>query len=225
MILKKIVSLFIKILNTIYSTYFNFRVFPLSIAVKFPIYISIKTKIKCCPRNSIIINGEIYRKMIQIGSYGVPFVRKENSIIEIRGNGKLIFNGSVNIAEGIKLYCDGGKIIIGNKSYIGSNTTFQCHKLISIGNEFLGGWNISIRDTDGHAIVCNGAESKMDDCIYINDKVWVAAECRILKGTVISKGSIIGCNSVICGLKVIDSNSLIAGIPAHVIKNNVEWIE
>jgi Acetyltransferase (isoleucine patch superfamily) len=51
--------------------------------------------------------------------------------------------------------------------------------------------------------------------IYIEDDVWIAANCTIAKGVVIGHGSIIGANSLVNSN--IPSYSVAAGVPARVI--------
>ena len=59
--------------------------------------------------------------------------------------------------------------------------------------------------------------------VNIENHVWIASDCTILKGTQIASDSVIGCNSLVCGIKVEEKNSLIAGSPAKVKKTDIVW--
>lgn len=52
--------------------------------------------------------------------------------------------------------------------------------------------------------------------IRIGEDVWIAAGCKILKGSVINDGAIIGAGSVVKGM--IPKNGIAVGVPAKVKK-------
>lgn len=52
--------------------------------------------------------------------------------------------------------------------------------------------------------------------VFIGEDVWIAAGCKILKGSYIEDGAIIGAMSLVKGR--IESNSINIGIPAKKIK-------
>lgn len=225
MIIRKICSGIRHILDSIYSIYFNFKVLPIEVALKFPIKVTYKMDLVKCYRGCIEIKGDIHRNMIQLGVVGAPFIRKESSSFYCSDNGRIIFNGKATLAEGIKIFVEGGTVNIGSNSYIGCNTAMQCQKGIIIGKGFLGGWNLCIRDTDGHSVKKDGELLEMNKEIVIDDNVWIATDCTILKGSKISEGSIVGCNSLVCGFIMDKPNCLLAGSPAKILKENIEWIE
>lgn len=225
MIFRKLCSAVRRIVDEVYSVYFNFKILPFNIALKLPIQVSHKVSLRKYYKGCIEIKGNVSRHMIKIGITGAPFINKENSAFYCTKDGKLIFEGRAIIAEGIKFFIENGICRIGEKAYIGCNTVVQCQTGVSIGNGFLGGWNLRIRDTDGHPIVCNGKMCAMTEKVEIGEHVWVAADCTILKGSEISSGSVVGCNSLVCGIKMEQPNCLIAGSPAKVIKEHIEWAE
>ena len=53
--------------------------------------------------------------------------------------------------------------------------------------------------------------------VIIGDNVWIGENVVILPGSIIGSGCIIGANAVIAG-KSFEDNTIIAGIPARVIK-------
>ncbi len=58
--------------------------------------------------------------------------------------------------------------------------------------------------------------------IYFGEHVWVGCNSTILKGTTTARDCVIGAGSVCCG-KLTQPNSVFAGNPAQLIKNNIEW--
>ena len=57
--------------------------------------------------------------------------------------------------------------------------------------------------------------------IKIGDHVWIGVNSVILKGVNIGDGSVIGAGSVVT--RDIPARCLAAGIPARVIRSNIEW--
>ena len=58
--------------------------------------------------------------------------------------------------------------------------------------------------------------------IVIGDRVWLGQGVLILKGSSIGSDCVVGARSVVAGATV-PPNSLIAGMPARVIKSNITW--
>jgi acetyltransferase-like isoleucine patch superfamily enzyme len=114
---------------------------------------------------------------------------------------------------------------------IGRNTTIELahfaatepHKHIFIGEDCMFSYDIDFRTGDSHSIFdtvtgkrINGAQN-----IEVGNHVWIGAHSIILKGVTIENNSVIGTNSVVT--KSVPSHSIAAGIPAKVIKNNIDW--
>ena len=190
-----------------------------------PIRVKWNVKTRKLFKGTVIIKGELKKSMIKLGYSGTEFIPYKISYIYIGREGKLIFNGECKIAEGFNIYINNGTLELGRNVYVNRNLQIQCEKYIKIGDKSLLGWNLNIRDTDGHPVVCNGQKRDKTKEIIIGDKVWLASDSTVLKGTNISNGSILATNSVICGYICEENNCLLAGIPAKVKKKNVEWIE
>jgi acetyltransferase-like isoleucine patch superfamily enzyme len=93
---------------------------------------------------------------------------------------------------------------------------------VKIGQKVLIGANVTIADTDFHAINPAGRRhNKNHDEIasrpvLIGDNVFIGAGSYILKGVTIGENSIIGANSVVA--KSIPANVIAAGNPAKIVK-------
>ena len=57
--------------------------------------------------------------------------------------------------------------------------------------------------------------------IEIGNKVWIATGAMILPGVKIGDGAIVAAGAVVT--KDVPERCMVAGIPAKVIKENVEW--
>lgn len=121
-------------------------------------------------------------------------------------------------------------IKIGPNTYIGSDTSLNSIKGITIGSDVLISNNCFISDSDGHSIdfkkrkedVPNRWKGFKDwsdissDAIKIKDGVWIGAYSIVLKGVTIGKRTIIGAGSVVT--KDIPNDVVAAGNPAKIIR-------
>ena len=115
---------------------------------------------------------------------------------------------------------------IGENFSLDNNSLLWCEENSSrlvIGNDCMFSHDLFLRNSDGHVIL-NGAEilNKAKDMI-IGDHVWICAYAKLLKNVKISNNSIVGCGAVVTSNCDI-SNSVIAGNPAKIVKNNINWI-
>lgn len=80
--------------------------------------------------------------------------------------------------------------------------------------------NVIIRDSDSHRIT-NEPSYSVRKPIVIGDDVWIGMNVIILKGVKIGTGAIIAAGAVVT--KEVPPYTLVAGVPAKVIKENVSW--
>ena len=148
--------------------------------------------------------------------------RRNTSELILCENSKLIINGSFALYQGASIYVgkDATLYIKGN-SFLNTNTVLNCFSYIEVGEGTMISDDVRIQDSDNHNIVINGIEKESTKPIIIGDKVWVGKNVLILKGVTIGDGAIIAAGSVV--VKDVPSKTLVAGNPAKVIKENVEW--
>lgn len=134
-------------------------------------------------------------------------------------NSKLIVKGDFSILTGTKISLrDGGVLELGS-GFMNNNCQIICSEKISIGNHVAIGSDVVIRDDDDHEIISHQHTKTIP--VSIGDHVWIGQRAMILKGVNVGNGAIIGAGSVVT--KNIPSNCLVAGNPAKIIKENVEW--
>lgn len=150
----------------------------------------------------------------------------KHDVINIVIGDDCILNGK------IILYNTASKVIIGNRVYIGPQTTLFCNNGITIENDVLLSWGITIIDTNAHSV--RFEERKMDVLnwkkglknwdnilsapVLIRSKVWVGFNSIITKGVTIGQEAIISCGSVV--VKNVEENSVVGGNPSIIIKRN-----
>lgn len=114
---------------------------------------------------------------------------------------------------------NGGKLTIGQGA-CNVGLTIMCAKEITIGNGVRIGRNVSIRDWNGPHVIIN--ETFVNHApVHIGDHVWLCSGCSIMPGVTIGEGTVIAANSTVT--KSMPSHCLVAGSPAKVIKENLEW--
>lgn len=133
---------------------------------------------------------------------------------------------NVTIKKGVIWFEDNGCTI-----KIGKGTTIENAQLavaedgsnLHIGSDCMLSSNIRIITTDSHSIVdlSTGLRTNKAADVIIEDHVWIAYNVSVNKGCHIGKNAVIAGNSVVT--KDVPCNSIVAGIPAKIVKTNITW--
>ena len=85
-------------------------------------------------------------------------------------------------------------------------------------------WGIYLFASDTHTIYDAKTKKLLNwgKEIIIEDNVWVAMDCTVLKNSFIAKNCVVGASAVVAG-KFTEKNCVIAGNPAKVVKRGVAW--
>ncbi len=151
-----------------------------------------------------------------------------NCIFRISGDNNIIKIGQKVHAKNVEFWIEDNC----NTISIGNNTSF-CGKLhlactegksITIGKECLFSSEIVFRTGDSHSIIdLSGIRINHAKDIIIGDHVWIGHRVLVNKGVVISNNSVVGTGSVVTK-KFNDENIIIAGCPAKIVKNDINWL-
>ena len=94
---------------------------------------------------------------------------------------------------------------------------------IDIGCDCMFSRNIHIRTGDSHSVTnMSGERINTSRSIDISNHVWIGTEVIVLKGCSVGENSVVGAGSILSG-KSYRGNSVIAGVPAKEIKQEITW--
>ena len=173
------------------------------------------------PNSQIVIakDGKIVLDNLFI--FGLSSFQNDNLQARIRIDeaGLIQVSGIFTMFNGAFVHIRKGGRLILHSGYINWGCNIVCEGTIEIGEDCAIAPNVLIRDCDSHKIV--GQEDKSVKDIKIGKHVWIGQNATILKGVTIGDGAIIGANAVVT--KDVPTFSVVAGNPAKVIKENIQW--
>ena len=175
--------------------------------------IRINTRIQIAGDNNII---EVAEKAVLI-----------NCLIKISGDNCKVSIGEDAYLEGAELWIEDNEnsITVGPRTYIGHHTHIACtenKKKIDIGGDSMISSYVQIRSGDSHSILdSEGKRINLAGDVKLEEHCWIGQGATLLKGTAIDKDSVVATKAVVSGR--FPSNVLIAGIPAKIIKTDINW--
>lgn len=205
------------------ALYFNFKYFPFSTAIRLPVYVSFRTRLTAV-KGQVIIHAPLRTGMIRIGFGNVGIFDKKKLRAIWESNGTVHFGGGANIKFGSKISVgEGADLYLGDGFRISPNSSIVCFKKIKIGKDVRVSWDSILMDTDFHKIVdLKGKVINHPKPIIIGDNVWIGMRVSIMKGAQIKNNIIVGAKSHL-NKRIEESNCIIGGNPAKVIKREVSW--
>lgn len=152
-----------------------------------------------------------------------------NCTIQIRGNNnKIIIGCNCMLRNRISFWITGNNcsIILGNGITFQHSNHFNCQEdgcSIVVGDDCMFSNNIIVRTSDSHPIydMNTGKRLNLAKDIRIGNHVWIAPNSRIMKGSDISDGCVVGSNTLVT--KYIPSNVLVVGMPAKIVRQDIRW--
>lgn len=145
---------------------------------------------------------------------------RDKTYLNIRG--KFITKGNYSIGRGCRIAVAADAVLeIGEHGYSNGEVLIKAENHIKIGSDCAIAWGCQIIDEDFHQIKYQGYKEK-EKSVIIGDHVWIGSRVCIYSGTKIPNNTVIAANSVVRDVFT-EENTLIAGNPARVIKQGVEW--
>jgi acetyltransferase-like isoleucine patch superfamily enzyme len=149
-----------------------------------------------------------------------------NASINIKGNNNKLRIAENNIIQKMNILLFGENCVINIKRHAIINGIRIVNvgrvNSIEIGENCLFSDHIDIYGSDTHSIYDHeGNFINPEKDVIINDHVWIGAHVKILKGVTIGEGAVIGMGSIVT--KNVAPHALVAGNPARVIRENIDW--
>jgi acetyltransferase-like isoleucine patch superfamily enzyme len=137
------------------------------------------------------------------------------------------FGDRVTLGEGCGIAVFGAPermamLAIGDRTYFQPRVRINCSDNIQIGADCAFAWDVDIFDTDFHSIVGLDGEPQPNHApIQIQDRVWIGAGAKILKGVTIGNDAVVAAGAIVT--RSVPPRTLVAGCPAKVIKQIAGW--
>ncbi len=155
------------------TLWFNVRYFK---QLRINIYMGKKTKV-FFKGGKLKISKPVYFDCRNAGQfcYDSTIVLENNSVLDI--------SESVNFFSGAQIKCfESASISIGKNSYFSGPVVIHSKQSIQIGERCSISWNVTILDSNFHALDKSKEISSKE--VIIGDDVWIGANVTILKGVV-----------------------------------------
>lgn len=207
--------------SLIKTIYYNYHFLPFNQAKFLPLIVGKRTLIVGTGKLSIL-DESIADSKIYIGCKALRWLDDSlptnivcDGLLELRGNIYIGSGSSIEIGKNATLSLENGFNITGK-------CTIVCRKGIEFKGDNLLSWDTLIMDTDAHTIINADGKKNNDSKIVIGEHVWISAQSKILAGTILPDNTVVGCGAIVKG-RFSDSNILIAGVPAKIVKKNINW--
>lgn len=171
------------------------------------------SKIQLNKNSRMILNRRFTMGIKQVESSNMEtrLLIEKNGILEVNGNFNMYADSYIRIVKDGHLILDGG--------FINEGVEITCASKIMIGEGCTIARDVVIRDYDGHTIEL--PDYQISKPITIGKHVWIGNRAMILKGVTIGDGAIIAAGSIVT--KDVPEKTVVAGIPAKIVKENVKW--
>lgn len=214
-------------INWYKTLYFNFKKFPLSVALKLPVFFYGPVRFQSLSGN-IIINAPIERGMI---GFGQPYEKNtvHGGVAEVAIRGEVIFKGHMQFGKDYFFYVEKNAVAkFGHMAGVGTRSSVVCMHNISLGNYARISSESQIMDTNFHPMIDTITSERhvMHAPVIIGDYNYISNRVTILRGTVTPNFCTIASNSLCTkDYSAFGENILIGGVPAKLLRNNIsrDW--
>lgn len=204
-----------RILSIPKSFYVSWRLTSFQEAFRLPIQVRYNCVLKDLHGK---VTGTTKNWKLRIGFEEVGVLDKSRQCCVLLVRGEIRVNGKARLGMGSKMIiADGALLELGYGFFNSATLTIICDKHITFDDGSMIGWDSLVMDTDLHQImnVNTGKVYSKSQPVYVGKNVWCGTDVKLLKGTYVADGSIVGAGSVL-GSRFEQENAIITGNPASV---------
>ncbi len=223
--LNKLMNPFRKALNRVselgfslpaWTTFIKYNFFSKKVTkgVKTPLMNLKHTVIQLDEGAMLILNGRLRvgEKQVRKSKLETRILVEKNAVMQVNRPFTVYAGSYIRVIEG-------GKLVFKGDGFINEVVQITCGDRIEIGKGCFIGRDVVIRSYDAHEIKKEGYQISAP--IFIGDHVWIGQGATILKGVTVGEGAIIAAGAIVT--KDVPAHSIVAGVPAKVVEENVEW--
>jgi len=137
---------------------------------------------------------------------------EEDAKMTVKGNFTIYAGTYIRVVKNGHLILHGG--------FLNENVQITCGGTVEIGEGCTIARDVVIRSYDAHRILDDSYKNTAD--IAIGKHVWIGQGAQILKGVTIGDGAIVAAGSIVT--KDVPPHCVVGGVPAKIIRINVEWM-
>lgn len=150
-----------------------------------------------------------------------------NCRFKIHSHNKIIFEETKYIVNNLAIFANSNTHVFVGRNFSCLSCEMRCQENnvgIEIGDDCMLSTEILFYPTDGHAIYTIDKEEVINkgNVIKVGNHVWIGRRVCLLKGATIAENCVIGLGSVVTK-RFDQKNSIIAGYPARIIKEGINW--
>jgi acetyltransferase-like isoleucine patch superfamily enzyme len=146
-------------------------------------------------------------------------------MVTVRGSLRIEGNGKINIGNRVKIWShlsitqlsvgDGACLTIGDNTFINTGVIVSVRSAVQIGKNCQIANQVIIMDNDFHGLE-ERDKPEHPEPVIIEDDVWLATRCTILKGVKIGRGAVVAAGAVVT--RDVPPYTLVGGVPAKIIR-------
>ena len=185
-------------------------------------------------KNNRVVNlgGTRVSSRIQISGNGNMIVLEKgalllNSLIRISGNNNLVILRANSYVSGAELWVENNncELSIGERTFVGHHSHLACTESgskLQVGCDGMISSYVRVRTGDSHSIVnMEGNRINKAQSVSIGDHCWLGEGSKVLKGVTLEGDDVVSTGAIVT--KPFGKNVLLAGVPAKIIKENINW--
>ncbi len=142
--------------------------------------------------------------------------------LRLRPRSNLRVDGLVQIMRACSIIVGHDAVLtIGAGTFFNEGSSVLCFITTTIGPGCAIASGVRIHDSDVHKLVQNTADTSPHAPVHIGGNCWIGANALILKGAHLGDGSVVAAGAVVTSK--VPPRSLVAGVPARIMRENITW--